>query len=94
VEEYDDAEDLGYVREDVRGQDAFMARELDLSDDDAGGRGADVYHRALLLRAGQEARPAPHSHPVRAGPLTLHAARRTSNTANTASATAAAKTAA
>jgi hypothetical protein len=57
VEEYDDAEDLGYVREDVRGQDAFMARELDLSDDDAGGRGADVYHRALLLRAGQEARP-------------------------------------
>ena len=56
VEEYDDAEDPGYVREDVRGQDAFMARELDLSDDDASGRGADVYHRALLMRAGPEAR--------------------------------------
>ncbi|KAK9821720.1 hypothetical protein WJX81_003748 [Elliptochloris bilobata] len=54
VEEYEDAEDVGYVREDVRGQDAFMARELDLSDDDASGRGADVYHRALLMRAGQE----------------------------------------
>lgn len=56
VEEYDDAEDPGYVREDVRGQDAFMARELDLSDDDASGRGADVYHRALLMRASPEAR--------------------------------------
>ena len=31
-DEYEDEDDPGYVREDIRGQDAFAARELDASD--------------------------------------------------------------
>ena len=57
-DEYEDEDDPGYVREDIRGQDAFAARELDASDADGGRRAMDLYHQAVgPLRAG-----APPSH--------------------------------
>ncbi len=49
-DEYEDDDDPGYVREDIRCQDAFVARELDMSDEDGSTRGADVYHRALAMQ--------------------------------------------
>jgi hypothetical protein len=50
-DEYEDDDDPGYVREDIRGQEAFIARELDISDEDGSGRGADVYHQAIACRS-------------------------------------------
>lgn len=38
-DEYFDDEDPGYTRQDIRGQEAFIARELDLSDDEGSHRG-------------------------------------------------------
>ena len=38
-DEYSDDEDPGYKRQDIRGQEAFIARELDLSDDEGSHRG-------------------------------------------------------
>lgn len=38
-DEYSDDEDPGYTREDIRGQEAFITRELDLSDDEGSHRG-------------------------------------------------------
>lgn len=49
-DEYDDDDDPGYIREDIRGQEAFIARELDINDEDGSSRGADVYHQALAYR--------------------------------------------
>lgn len=49
-DEYEDDEDPGYVREDIRCQDAFVTRELDTSDEDGSTRGADVYHQALAIQ--------------------------------------------
>ena len=46
-DEYEDEDDPGYVREDIRGQDAFAARELDVSDADGSRRAMDLYHRAM-----------------------------------------------
>lgn len=46
-DEYVDEEDPGYFREDIRGQDAFVARELDVSDADGSRRAMDIYHQAL-----------------------------------------------
>ena len=46
-DEYEDEDDPGYVREDIRGQDAFAARELDVSDADGGRRAMDLYHQAM-----------------------------------------------
>lgn len=54
-DEYEDDEDPGYVREEIRCQDAFASRELDASDEDGSGRGEDVYHRALAFQG--QARP-------------------------------------
>ncbi|KAK9803910.1 hypothetical protein WJX72_004019 [[Myrmecia] bisecta] len=46
IDEYSDDEDPGYAREDIRGQEAFVARELDHSDDEnSAGRSAYGYHR-------------------------------------------------
>eukprot|EP00884_Botryococcus_braunii_P011931 jgi/Botrbrau1/20739/Bobra.0058s0067.1 len=47
ADEYIDDEDVGYSRQDVSGQDAFVSREIDLSDDDATGRGGILYHKAM-----------------------------------------------
>lgn len=52
VDEYLDEEDCGYVRQDIRGQDAFVAREIDATDDDGTARGSELYHQALAY-AGQ-----------------------------------------
>ncbi|BDA40915.1 probable dual specificity tyrosine-phosphorylation-regulated kinase at C-terminar half [Coccomyxa sp. Obi] len=52
-DEYEDDDDPGYVREDIRCQDAFVARELDMSDEDGSTRGVDVYHRALASQGQQ-----------------------------------------
>ena len=38
-DEYSDDDDPGYTRQDIRGQEAFIARELDLSDDEGSHRG-------------------------------------------------------
>ncbi|DBA95987.1 TPA: hypothetical protein ACH3X1_001498 [Trebouxia sp. C0004] len=38
-DEYSDDEDPGYSRQDIRGQEAFISRELDLSDDEGSHRG-------------------------------------------------------
>ncbi len=38
-DEYSDEEDPGYSRQDIRGQEAFISRELDLSDDEGSHRG-------------------------------------------------------
>ena len=46
-DEYIDEEDPGYIREDIRGQDAFVARELDVSDADGSRRAMDLYHQAM-----------------------------------------------
>ncbi len=46
-DDYDDEDDPGYVREDIRGQDAFAARELDVSDADGSRRAMDLYHQAM-----------------------------------------------
>ncbi len=46
-DEYADEEDPGYVREDIHGQDAFVARELDVSDADGSRRAMDLYHQAM-----------------------------------------------
>lgn len=46
-DEYEDEEDPGYIREDIRGQDAFVARELDVSDADGSRRAMDLYHQAM-----------------------------------------------
>ena len=54
-DEYEDEDDPGYVREDIRGQDAFAARELDASDAGGGARAMDLYHRAMDPSA--QARP-------------------------------------
>ena len=49
-DEYDDDEDVGYTREDIHGQESFVSRELDVSDGDGSGRGAEMYHQAVALR--------------------------------------------
>ena len=49
ADEYSDEDDVGYVREYIRGQDAFIAREIDLSDEDASQRGLRLYHDAQRL---------------------------------------------
>lgn len=54
-DEYEDDDDPGYVREEIRCQDAFVSRELDASNEDGSGRGEDVYHRALAFQG--QARP-------------------------------------
>ena len=46
-DEYEDEDDPGYVREDIRGQDAFAARELDAADADGSRRAMDLYHQAM-----------------------------------------------
>ena len=38
-DEYSDDDDPGYTRQDIRGQEAFISRELDLSDDEGSHRG-------------------------------------------------------
>lgn len=38
-DDYSDDDDPGYTRQDIRGQEAFIARELDLSDDEGSHRG-------------------------------------------------------
>lgn len=47
MDEYVDDDDVGYCRHDIPGQDAFIAREIDMSDDDGTGRGNMLYHKAL-----------------------------------------------
>lgn len=51
-DEYSDDEDPGYSRQDIRGQEAFISRELDLSDDEGSHRGP------LLFQS-----PSPAVHP-------------------------------
>lgn len=46
VDEYSSDGDVGYVRKRVAHQQAFIARELDLSDEDGSARGTDLYHQA------------------------------------------------
>lgn len=46
-DDYIDEEDPGYIREDIRGQDAFVARELDVRDADGSRRAMDLYHQAM-----------------------------------------------
>ena len=42
-DEYSDDDDPGYTRQDIRGQEAFISRELDLSDDEGSHRGPLSY---------------------------------------------------
>ena len=42
--EYSDDDDPGYTRQDIRGQEAFISRELDLSDDEGSHRGPLSFH--------------------------------------------------
>ena len=44
LDEYSDNDDPGYRRQDIRGQEAFIAQELDLSDDEASHRGPTDFH--------------------------------------------------
>lgn len=44
LDEYSDNDDPGYRRQDIRGQEAFIAQELDLSDDEASHRGPIDFH--------------------------------------------------
>lgn len=44
ADEYSDDDDPGYTRHDIRGQEAFIAQELDLSDDDASHRDPIEFH--------------------------------------------------
>lgn len=44
LDEYSDDDDPGYRRQDIRGQEAFIARELDLSDDEASHQGPADFH--------------------------------------------------
>ena len=46
MDEYSDEEDVGYVREYIRGQEAFAANEVDLSDGDHSQKGLRLYHQA------------------------------------------------
>lgn len=50
VDEYSDDNDPGYTREHIRGQDAFIAREIDPSDEDASQQGLKLYHEARGLK--------------------------------------------
>lgn len=58
MDEYSDDEDVGYWREEIQGQDAFVLTELELSDEEGSpGRSAFGYHRSAscLLLAWQAA---------------------------------------
>lgn len=44
TDEYSDDDDPGYTRQDIRGQEAFIARELDLSDDNTSHCGPVEFH--------------------------------------------------
>ena len=46
MDEYSDDGDVGYVRKRVTHQQAFIARELDLSDEDGSARGTSLYQQA------------------------------------------------
>ena len=48
-DEYSDDDDPGYTRQDIRGQEAFIARELDLSDDEGSHRGPLSFQSPSLL---------------------------------------------
>ena len=48
---YTNADDCGYVREAIFGQDDFIARELDVGDD-AQKRGGPGFHRFLSMNEG------------------------------------------
>jgi len=56
-DEYSDAEDVGYVREYIRGQEAFAANEVDLSDGDHSQKGMRLYHQAKGLKSGHQVLP-------------------------------------
>ena len=52
VDEYSDDDDVGYVREYIRGQEAFVAREVDQSDEDGSQLGMRLYHKAQKKNQG------------------------------------------
>ena len=54
MDEYSDEEDVGYVREYIRGQEAFAANEVDLSDGDHSQKGLRLYHQAKGLEGSQQ----------------------------------------
>ena len=55
VDEYEDEDDLGYVREYIRGQAAFRARELIFEDDSSDAM--RLYHQARASQEGQHVCP-------------------------------------